>query len=154
MEATDCELDTLDREILKKLQADSRKTFIEIARELSVSGGTVHARVGRMKDAGIISGSRICIDYQKLGYSIQSFIGIKLVKAHDASSLMPRLESINEVLEVHYTTGAYSLFIKVMVPSMKDLHSLLFDRLQSFDEIQSTETLIILNTSLDRDMPL
>jgi Lrp/AsnC family transcriptional regulator, regulator for asnA, asnC and gidA len=64
------------------------------------------------------------------------------------------LQTIPEVLEVHYTTGAYSLFIKIMARSMKDLHALLFDRLQGFDEIQSTETFVILDTSLDREMPL
>jgi Lrp/AsnC family transcriptional regulator, regulator for asnA, asnC and gidA len=107
-----------------------------------------------MRDAGLISGSRVDIDYQRLGYSIQAFIGLKLVKAHDCGSLMDKLETIPEVLEVHYTTGAYSLFIKIMARSMKDLHALLFDRLQGFDEIQSTETFVILDTSLDREMPL
>jgi Lrp/AsnC family transcriptional regulator for asnA, asnC and gidA len=148
------EIDSLDREILKRLQSDSRTSFLEIARELGVAGGTIHARVGRMRDAGLISGSRIDIDYQRLGYSIQAFIGLKLVKAHDCGSLMEKLETIPEVLEVHYTTGNYSLFIKIMARSMKDLHALLFDRLQGFDEIQSTETFVILDTSLDREMPL
>lgn len=148
------EIDSLDREILKRLQRDSRTSFLEIARDLGVAGGTIHARVGRMREIGLITGSRIEIDYRRLGYTIQAFIGLKLVKAHDCGTLMEKMVSLPEVLEVHYTTGAYSLFIKIMAKSMKDLHALLFDRLQSFEEIQSTETFVILDTSLDREMPL
>jgi Lrp/AsnC family transcriptional regulator for asnA, asnC and gidA len=154
MEEERCEIDSLDREILKKLQVEARTSYLEIAREFGVAGGTVHARLARMKEEGLIVGSRIVVDYRKLGYSIMAFIGLKLVKAHDCGTLMEKLETIDEVLEVHYTTGAYSLFIKVMALSMKDLHALLFDRLQGFDEIQSTETFVILDTSLDRELPL
>jgi Lrp/AsnC family transcriptional regulator for asnA, asnC and gidA len=149
-----CEIDKLDREILKKLQADARGSYLEIARNLGVAGGTIHARLARMREEGLVSGSRIVIDYSKLGYSIQAFIGLKLVRAHDCGTLMEKLATIDEVLEVHYTTGAYSLLIKAMATSMKDLHALLFDRLQGFDEIQSTETFVILDTSLDRELPL
>jgi Lrp/AsnC family transcriptional regulator for asnA, asnC and gidA len=149
-----CEIDSLDRKILRKLQVDARASYLEIAREFGVAGGTIHGRIGRLKEEGLIAGSRIVIDYEKLGYTIKAFIGLKLVKAHDCGSLMEKLATIEEVLEVHYTTGAYSLFIKVMALSMKDLHALLFDRLQGFEEIQSTETFIILDTSLDRELPL
>jgi Lrp/AsnC family transcriptional regulator, regulator for asnA, asnC and gidA len=76
------------------------------------------------------------------------------VRAHDCGTLMAKLDTLPEVLEVHYTTGAYSLFIKVIAKSMQDLHRILFDRLQGFDEIQSTETFIILDTSLDRQLAL
>jgi Lrp/AsnC family transcriptional regulator for asnA, asnC and gidA len=149
-----CEIDSLDRGILNKLQKDARASYLEISREFGVAGGTIHARVARMREEGLIAGSKTVLDYSRLGYSILAFIGLKLVKAHDCGTLMQKLATIDEVLEVHYTTGAYSLFIKVMAESMKDLHALLFDKLQSFDEIQSTETFVILDTSLDRELPL
>jgi Lrp/AsnC family transcriptional regulator for asnA, asnC and gidA len=123
------------------------------SREIWASRGEPSTRA-RMREEGLVSGSRIVIDYSKLGYSIQAFIGLKLVRAHDCGTLMEKLATIDEVLEVHYTTGAYSLLIKAMATSMKDLHALLFDRLQGFDEIQSTETFVILDTSLDRELPL
>jgi len=154
MSGENCEIDALDGEILKRLQSDARASYLEIARELGVAGGTIHARLARMKAEGLIRGSMLALDYSKLGYSIKAFIGLKLVRAHDCGSLMEKLATIDEVLEVHYTTGAYSLFIKVMATSMKDLHALLFDKLQGFDEIQSTETFVILDTSLDRELPL
>lgn len=154
MDTATVEIDSLDREILKRLQSDGRATFLEISRELGVAGGTIHARVARMREAGLISGSKITLNYELLGYTVQAFIGLKLVRAHDCHSLMTKLTTIAEVLEIHYTTGAYSLLIKLTARSMKDLHALLFDRLQGFDEIQSTETFVILDTTLNRDLPL
>jgi len=154
VESVHCAIDDTDRAILRILQSDARESFIEIARTLGVSGGTVHARVGRMKELGLIKGSALQVDYAKLGYSVEAFIGLKLVRAHDCGTLMAKLETLPEVLEVHYTTGAYSLFIKVMARSMQDLHHILFERLQGFDEIQSTETFVILDTSLSRQREL
>ena len=154
MDELHCTIDEIDRAILRILQSDARESFIEIARNLGVSGGTVHARVGRMKELGLIKGSALLVDYAKLGYSVEAFIGLKLVRAHDCGTLMAKLETLPEVLEVHYTTGAYSLFIKVMARSMQDLHHILFERLQGFDEIQSTETFVILDTSLSRQREL
>lgn len=154
MEDLHCVIDETDRAILRILQSDARESFIEIARNLGVSGGTVHARVGRMKELGLIKGSALLVDYARLGYSVEAFIGLKLVRAHDCGTLMAKLETLPEVLEVHYTTGAYSLFIKVMARSMQDLHHILFERLQGFDEIQSTETFVILDTSLSRQREL
>jgi Lrp/AsnC family transcriptional regulator, regulator for asnA, asnC and gidA len=143
------EIDRLDRQILQVLQADSRKPFLEIARELKVSGGTIHARMARMREVGIVKGSKIIIDYEKLGFSVSTFVGIKLARAGSCGDIQERLREIPEIVEVHYTTGAYSLLIKIVVPSMRDLYKLLSGRLQNLDEIQSTETFIILNTSLD-----
>lgn len=154
MDELHCTIDEIDRAILRILQSDARESFIEIARNLGVSGGTVHARVGRMKELGLIKGSALLVDYARLGYSVEAFIGLKLVRAHDCGTLMAKLETLPEVLEVHYTTGAYSLFIKVMARSMQDLHHILFERLQGFDEIQSTETFVILDTSLSRQREL
>lgn len=154
MDELRCTIDEIDRAILRNLQSDARESFIEIARNLGVSGGTVHARVGRMKELGLIKGSALLVDYAKLGYCVEAFIGLKLVRAHDCGTLMAKLETLPEVLEVHYTTGAYSLFIKVMARSMQDLHHILFERLQGFDEIQSTETFVILDTSLSRQREL
>ncbi len=154
MEEVNCQIDELDREILRILQQDARASYLEIARKFNVAGGTIHARLAKMRDEGLIIGSRITLDYAKLGYTVSAFIGIKLVRAHDCGTLMEKLRAIDEVTEVHYTTGAYSLFIKIMAKSMKDLHTFLFERLQGLDEIQSTETFVILDTSMQRELPL
>ncbi len=149
-----CEIDGLDLQILELLQADSRKPFLEIARELKVSGGTIHSRVNQLREDGVIQGSKVVIDYDRLGYSVTAFIGITLAKAGSFKKIQRALRSIPEIVEVHYTTGNYSLFAKIVVKNMNKLYKLLTEKLQALGEIQSTETFIILNTPLDRDLKM
>ena len=148
------DLDELDLKILEYLQADSRRPFLEIARYLKVSGGTVHARVNRLKELGVIQGSKVVIDYQKVGFHVMAFVGIKLSKAKEVKQIQEQLASIEEIVEIHYTTGAYSLLTKIVVPSMQDLYRLLADKLQRIEDVQSTETFIVLNSPLIRDPSL
>lgn len=148
----DYEIDNLDLKILGYLQADSRTPFLEIARALKVAGGTIHARVNRLRESGIIKGSKVVVDYVKLGYSVTAYIGIKLDRARSFKKVQTELGALPQIVEVHYTTGAYSLLAKLIVPSMQDLYSLLTEKLQNLEEIQSTETFIILNTPVERDM--
>ncbi len=150
----ECEIDSLDRKILRHLQADSRKPFLEIARELSVSGGTIHARVNKMREAEIIKGSKVVINYEALGYKTAAFVGIRLAKAGACAEVQEQLKSIPEIVEMHYTTGTYSLMIKTIVPTMNDLYELLLERLQGIDDVQSTETFVVLKTPLARDLSL
>ncbi len=148
----ECQIDSLDRKILRYLQADSRTPFLEIARSLNVAGGTVHARVNKMKEDGVIIGSKIVIDEKSLGYSVTAFVGIQLSRAGAAPAIQKRLTDIKEIVEVHYTTGTYSLLIKVVVPEMMDLYVLLSEQLQAIDEIQATETFVVLDTAVSRDL--
>ncbi len=150
----DDKIDTLDRQILRFLQQDSRMPFLEIARALNVSGGTIHARVNRLKEDGIIDGSKIIINYNTLGYSVAAFVGIRLSKAGSVQQIQNGLAEIPEIVEVHYTTGSYSLLVKIVVSDMNSLYELLSSRLQTMKEIQSTETFVILNSPVMRDLKL
>lgn len=144
-------IDKVDREILSRLLQDSRRSYQDIARELIVSGGTIHVRTNKMKEAGVIKGSRIVVDFRRLGLEVTAFVGVNLGSARDYQTLLPKLKKLPEVTEVHYTTGQYSLFIKVVTKSTRDLHLFLIEKLQSIKEIQSTETLISLDNPIDRD---
>jgi Lrp/AsnC family transcriptional regulator for asnA, asnC and gidA len=104
-----------------------------------------------MKEIGIIKGSKIVIDYKKLGLEVTSFIGVNLNSAKDYQTVLPRLEKFPEVTEVYFTTGQYSLFIKVVAKNTRDLHLFLIEKLQSIKEIHSTETLISLDNPINRD---
>ncbi|MBN2430974.1 MAG: Lrp/AsnC ligand binding domain-containing protein [Acidobacteria bacterium] len=148
------QIDTIDRHILRRLQEDSRTAYLEIARELGVAGGTIHARIHRLREAGVVRGARIVLDPMRLGYTVAAFIGIRLVHARSCGDVQAALARFPEIVEIHYTTGTYSLLIKVVVPEMRDLHALLFDKLQQLEEIQSTETFVILDTRVDRDLAL
>lgn len=144
-------LDKVDREILHHLMNDSRKSFQEIARELIVSGGTIHVRINKMKEAGIIKGSKLVIDPRKLGLEVCAFIGVNLVSAKDYQKVLDHLEKMDEVTNVHYTTGQYSLFIKVYAGTTLKLHHFLIEKLQTIKEIQSTETFISLDNPISRE---
>jgi len=146
------ELDDLDRNILLELQKDFRKPFQEIARDLGVSGGTVHVRYSKMKDEGYIKGGHLALDPEKLGYTVCAFVGINLHNAKDVGAVLEQLISMPRIIEAHYTTGVYSLFIKVVAKNLPGLHKFLAEKLQIIQEIQSTETLISLDVLLDRDV--
>lgn len=151
---TSYEIDKLDRQILSFLLKDSRTSFEEMARHLIVSGGTIHVRVNKLKKMGIIKGSKILIDHEKLGLGVCSFIGINLKQAGDYHRVLEKLKKMPEITEVHYTTGHYSLFVKVLTKSIRDLHLFISEKLQHLIEISSTETFISLDVPVNRDVEL
>lgn len=145
-------IDNLDRQILQHLQQNARLSYAEIAKQHQVSPATIHVRVEKMRRAGIITGAKLTVDPRKLGYDVCCFIGITLARAGDYPRALAQLKALPEVLEAHYTTGQYSIFIKVMVRSIDDLQRLLIERIQPIDEIQATETLISLQQPILRDV--
>ncbi|MGZ3788721.1 MAG: Lrp/AsnC ligand binding domain-containing protein [Bacteriovorax sp.] len=146
------ELDNLDRKILKILQTDAKVPFSEIAQKLIVSGGTIHQRVAKLEDAGVIKGSKYHLDYTKLGYDVNVLLGIHLKNAKDCPIVIEQLKKLPEVIEAHYTTGNYALIIRVINKTIGDYHKFLIEKLQSIKEIQSTESYICLDTPIFRDL--
>jgi Lrp/AsnC family transcriptional regulator for asnA, asnC and gidA len=147
-------LDDLDYQILNALIKDSRTPYLEIARQFHVSGGTIHVRMNKMQEMGLIKGARLIIDTSKLGYDVCCFIGIFLEKASSYPEVLEQLRDIQEIVELHYTTGAYSIFIKVMCKSIADLQDLLINRLQVISGVRSTDTFITLSQPIDRNILL
>lgn len=142
--------DALDCGILEALIANARTPYAELAKQFSVSPGTIHVRVEKMKQAGVITGARVDINPKQLGYDVCCFIGIILKSARDYPAALARLQSLEEVTEAYYTTGHYNIFIKVMCKSIDALQQVLINKLQTIDEIQSTETLISLQNPIMR----
>jgi len=146
------EIDTLDLQIISELQRNARKPFLDIARKLDVSGGTIHQRVEKLKELGVLSGSRFTIDYKKMGYGVTVLIGINLIHAKKVGEVISHLTKLPEILEIHYTTGNYSLFIKVIAKDIDDFHLFLINKLQVIQEVSSTESFICLNSPVNREM--
>ncbi|KZN28873.1 transcriptional regulator AsnC [Pseudoalteromonas luteoviolacea] len=146
------QIDNLDKSILHALMDDARTPYAELAKRFKVSAGTIHVRVEKMKQAGIIEGTKVCINAKKLGYDVCCFIGINLKHARDYQNTIAQLESFEEVVEAYYTTGNYSIFIKVLSSSMDHLHHVLVNKIQSIEAIQSTETLISLQAPIMREV--
>lgn len=146
------QIDNLDKTILTALMENARTPYAELAKRFGVSAGTIHVRVEKMKQAGVIEGTRVQVNSKKLGYDVCCFIGIILKSARDYPAALAKLEQLEEVVEAYYTTGQYSIFIKVMTRSIDELQQVLINRLQTIDEIQSTETLISLQQPINKDV--
>lgn len=144
------QIDNLDRKILSLLQHDGRLAYTDIAKKLTVSPGTIHQRINKMTEAGIIKGTRLILDYQKLGYDVTTLLGLYLKSAKDLNKVLEKLKLMKEVVDVYYTTGSYALIIKIHHKSIKDYHQFLVDKLQSIPEIQSTESFICLDQPIER----
>tara|TARA_B100000925_G_C21987964_1_gene465398 strand:- start:399 stop:866 length:468 start_codon:yes stop_codon:yes gene_type:complete len=154
MSSSDLKIDLIDRRILEHLASDSRKTYNEIASDLKLATATIHSRVARLRQSGVIKGSHVDLDFQKLGFLVTSFIGVNLASAKGVSPVVEKLKSFQEVTSVHYTTGQYSLFVKVVTKTTQDLHLFLINKLQTLDEISSTETFISLDNPIERSRSL
>lgn len=148
------QLDELDRQILHRLIKDASMPYTDIARELGVSGGTIHVRMKKMQDAGLVRGSRLIIEPNLLGYDICAFLGIYLNKGSVYREVSNSLLEIPEVVELHYTTGIYNLFAKVLCRDTAHLRTVLNDKIQEINGVERTETFIALDTPILREISI
>lgn len=144
------EIDQLDRQILAKLIEDGKVPYTDVARQLFVSSGTIHVRMKKMTDMGIVTGSTLTVDYHKLGYDVTAFLGIYLDKSSLYDEVVEQLKGIPEVVEANYTTGAYSILAKIVCKDTNHLRLVLHDKIQKISGIQRTETFISLEQSIGR----
>lgn len=147
-------VDDLDIAIMSILLFDAKKPYAEIGKKLKVSGGTVHVRIRKLIDSGIVSGSNLDVDYSRLGYSVTAFMGIYLEKSSYYDGVIEELKKIPEVVEAHYTTGDYSVFGKVICKGTKHLRSTLSEKVQKITGIQRTETFLSLDEGINRPLLL
>ena len=146
------QLDELDLQILDLLIKDCRTPYLEIARICHVSGGTIHVRMKKMEELGIIKGTRILLNLPNLGYDVCCFVGIYVDKTSSFDSVFEELSTIKEVVELHLTTGNYSIFAKVVCKNISDLQDILLNKINSINGIQRTDTIISLNQPIDRNI--
>ena len=148
------EIDDIDRKILSILMKDANRPYTKIAEEIHVSGGTVHVRMRKLTQMGIVRGASLNIDYSKLGYDITAFLGIFLDKSSLYEDVAEQLKKIPEVVGAHYTTGNYSIFAKIVCKDTNHLRQVLHDKIQMIEGIQRTETFISLDESIDRPIDI
>jgi Lrp/AsnC family transcriptional regulator for asnA, asnC and gidA len=143
-------IDKLDRQILSHLLNDAEQAYTDIAKKLYVSGGTVHVRMKKMREMGIVKGAVLSINYDELGFDICAFLGIYLDKSSLYDSVSDELKKIPEVVEAYYTTGHYNIFAKIYCRDTEHLRSVLHDKIQNIAGIQRTETFISLQEGINR----
>lgn len=152
--ANNLQIDKLDKKILTLISKNARIPFLEVARECKVSGAAIHQRIQRLMKIGVITGSQFTITPKKIGFSTCAYMGIYLEKASMYHEVLKELEKIPEIVECHYTTGGYSLFIKVYTKDNDDLRTILSDKLQAIKGITRTETFISLEENFKRQLPI
>ena len=148
------EIDKLDREILGILMKDAKVPYTDIAKRLIVSPGTIHVRMKRMERLGIVRGATLILDPARIGYDMTSFVGIYLVKGSAYSEVIKEIDKIPEIIEAHFTTGEYSIFIKVVCRNTEHLREVINDQLQPINGISRTETIISLGESIKKQVPI
>ena len=148
------EIDGIDKEILRNLMEDARKPILEIGRNLGISGAAIHQRLRKLEASGLITGSKFTINPRLLGYTTMAFIGIYLDKAMRNPEAVKQLKKIPEVLECHYTTGNWSILIKLLCRDNEHLMQLLNQQIQAIEGVSRTETFISLNQQIDRQISL
>jgi Lrp/AsnC family transcriptional regulator for asnA, asnC and gidA len=147
------EIDNIDLKILTLLMEDANMPYTEIGKRIYVSGGTVHVRMKKLEQLGVVKGSQLNIDYSKLGWDISAFLGIYLDKSSLYDEVADELSKIPEVVNIHYTTGIYSIFCKIICKDTNHLREVLHDKIQKVTGIQRTETFISLEESINRAIP-
>jgi Lrp/AsnC family transcriptional regulator for asnA, asnC and gidA len=148
------EIDGIDKEILRYLMKDARKPILQIAHKIGISGAAIHQRLRKLEEANIIIGSQLIINPKILGYSTIAFVGIYLDKASRNLEAVKELQKIPEVLESHYTTGNWSILIKIICQDNEHLMSLLNTKIQAIEGVSRTETYISLNQQFERQIQL
>ncbi|WP_138477902.1 Lrp/AsnC ligand binding domain-containing protein [Dyadobacter bucti] len=148
------DIDSTDLRILSLLIENAALPYTEIGKRVFVSGGTVHVRMKKLEQMGIVKGSQLVIDPAKLGWDISAFLGIYLDKSSLYEQVATELESIPEVVNIHYTTGIYSIFLKIVCRDTGHLREILHDKIQKVNGIQRTETFISLEERINRSIPL
>ncbi|SFZ89603.1 Lrp/AsnC family transcriptional regulator, regulator for asnA, asnC and gidA [Flaviramulus basaltis] len=145
-------IDGIDKKILRALTTDARTPILEIARNVGISGAAIHQRLRKLEKSKLISGSMFIIDPKVLGYSTLAFVGIYLDKVANSEDIIRALKKIPEVLECHYTTGVYSIFIKLLCLDNAHLMYLLSNNIQTITGVLRTESLISLEQQIDRQV--
>lgn len=147
-------IDAIDKKILEYLTKDARMPFLEIARSCNVTGAAIHQRVKRLMRMGILSGSRFNLDPKSLGYNTCAYIGIFLDNAALFKDVSEKITKIPEIVQCHYTTGQYAMFIKVYAKDNDHLRDILTDGIQNINGVARTETFISLEAMIDRQLPV
>jgi Lrp/AsnC family transcriptional regulator for asnA, asnC and gidA len=147
------QLDSLDKKILQLIADDARVPFLEVARACNVSGAAIHQRIQKLNNLGVLKGSQFIIDPEKIGYETCAYIGLLLKDPESFDKVVEELKKIPEVVECHYTTGGYDMFIKIYAKNNHHLLNIIHDKLQPLG-LSRSETIVAFNAVINRQLPI
>ena len=151
---TKINLDKLDHQIIHHMMSDANISYAELGKKFFVSAGTIHVRIKKLQDAGIVKGTRFNVDFKKLGFDVIAVIGIYLKESSLYDAVAKELQKIPQIVRLNYTTGNYSMFAEIVCKDIAELRHVLHDELQKVKGIERTETLISLEESLNRSVKI
>ena len=147
-------IDNLDKKILSILSKNARIPFKDVAAECGVSRAAIHQRVQHLIAGGVITGSGFDVNPKSVGYSTCTYVGINLERGSMYKDVVQQLLTIPEIVECHFTTGSYTMLLKVYARDNEQLMDLLNNKMQMISGVVSTETLISLDQSIKREIPV
>lgn len=147
------QLDSLDEQILRLIASNARIPFLEVARLCNVSGAAIHQRIQKLTNLGVLKGSEFVLDPEKIGFETCAYVGLFLKDPAQFQEVTRALEQIPEVVECHFTTGQYDMFIKLYAKNNHHLLSVIHDKLQPLG-LARTETLVSFHEAIKRQMPI
>ncbi len=147
-------LDKLDNQIIHHMMQDANISYAELGKKFFVSAGTIHVRIKKLQDAGIVKGTRFNVDLKQLGYDVIAFIGIYLKESSMYDAVARELQKMPEIVRLNYTTGNYSMFAEIVCKDITQLKTVLHDELQKIKGIERTETFISLEESFSRHVKI
>ena len=144
--------DKLDLQIIQEMMEDAEVSYADLGKKLFVSGGTIHVRIKKLEELGVVKGKKLSVDLKELGYDVIAFIGIYLEKSSLYDSVAKELKKVPQIVRLNYTTGNYSMFAEIVCKDIQQLRYVLHDELQKIKGIERTETFISLEESLVRSV--
>ena len=147
-------IDKLDLQIIQAMMQSANISYAELGKKLFVSGGTIHVRIKKLQELGIVKGTKLHVDHKLLGYDVIAFIGIYLEKSSLYDAVAKELKKIPQITRLNYTTGNYSMFAEVVCTDIGELKFVLHDELQKIKGIERTDTIISLEESFLRDIQM
>lgn len=145
-------IDKLDMQIINEMMHNAEISYADLGKKLFVSGGTIHVRMKKLLELGVVKGTKLQVDLKMIGYDVIAFIGIYLEKSSLYDSVAKELRKIPEIVRANYTTGNYSIFAEIVCKDIEQLRRVLHDELQKVKGIERTETFISLEENFFRSI--
>ncbi len=150
--APNLNIDKLDLQIISEMMHNAEISYADLGKKLYVSGGTIHVRMKKMQELGVVKGTKLQVDLKMIGYDVIAFIGIYLEKSSLYDTVAKELRKIPEIIRINYTTGNYSIFAEIVCKDIEQLRRVLHDELQKVKGIERTETFISLEENFNRSI--
>lgn len=147
-------VDKIDKIIIKGLIQNARISIMQLSKLAGISGAAVHQRLKKLENSNLITGSKISLNAKLLGFKTIAFVGVFLDKAMINTEAVKKLDEIPEILECHYTTGNWSIFLKILCRDNEHLMNILNKKIQTIKGVSRTETFISLNQQIDKQISL